>query len=177
MRAFIALLILLPLYSRTGEPKPLPDTTPWDIPALEKPPAFDWVEKDKPVKSLQSASISYRGKASSVFAYYASPKNFGYKEKTFPAMVLVHGGGGRAFDRWAEIWAKRGYAAIAMDLSGRGPRGQKRLPDGGPEQSYQAKFEAIDQPVENQWSYHAVANVVLAHSLLRNYGVDSSASA
>ena len=54
-------------------------------------------------------------------------------------MVLVHGGGGKAFREWAALWADRGYAAIAMDLSGRGPDG-KRLPDGGPEQSDDVKF-------------------------------------
>ena len=32
-----------------------------------------------------------------------------------PAMVLVHGGGGTAFEHWVRLWNDRGYAAIAMD--------------------------------------------------------------
>ncbi|MHC4534859.1 MAG: alpha/beta hydrolase family protein [Planctomycetota bacterium] len=89
-------------------------------------------------------------------------------------MVLVHGGGGTAFREWVQLWAKRGYAAIAMDLAGCGPD-RKRLSDGGPGQSDQEKFGAIGQPAENQWTYHAVANVILAHSLIRSFKeVDAS---
>ena len=91
-----------------------------------------------------------------------------------PGIVLVHGGGGTAFANWAQLWAKRGYAAIAMDLAGRGG-GRKRLPDGGPDQSHAEKFSTIDEPLENQWSYHAVANVMRGHSLLRSFaGVDTN---
>ncbi len=36
-------------------------------------------------------------------------------------IVLIHGGGGTAFSDWVWLWAKRGYAAIAMDLSGHRP--------------------------------------------------------
>ena len=88
--------------------------------------------------------------------------------KKVPGIVLVHGGGGTAFSEWAEIWAKRGYAAIAMDLAGRGAE-RKRLEDGGPDQTAADKFGAIDGPLTDQWTYHAVANVILAHSLLRRF--------
>ncbi len=66
---------------------------------------------------------------------------------TYPAVVLVHGGGGKAFEEWARLWAERGYAAIAMDLGGCGPD-RKPLPDGGPNQSDTVKFGAIDQVVQ-----------------------------
>ena len=56
--------------------------------------------------------------------------------------VLVHGGGGTAFDAWVRLWNDRGYAAIAMDLAGRGAD-RKRLPDGGPDQSHREKFNDI----------------------------------
>ena len=62
-----------------------------------------------------------------------------------PVVVLVHGGGGTAFKEWAKLWAKRGYAAIAMDLAGCGPQ-RKRLAKGGPGQSDEEKFGAVDQP-------------------------------
>src|SRR5690606_33907498 len=87
-------------------------------------------------------------------------------EGPFPAMVLVHGGGGKAFPEWARLWADRGYAAIAMDLSGRGPDGE-RLPDGGPEQSDGEKFRDFEpDEAGRMWSYHAVAAAVRAHSFL-----------
>jgi len=81
-------------------------------------------------------------------------------------MVLVHGGGGKAFAEWVELWANRGYAAIAMDLAGCGPDG-KRLPDGGPDQGHDQKFNDLANGITEAWSYHAVAAVVRAHSLLR----------
>ena len=115
------------------------------------------------------AGEKYRGKPTRVFAYYASPKTLGKGgDDNVPGIVLVHGGGGTAFANWVELWAKRGYAAIAMDLAGCG-EGRQRLPDGGPNQSHAEMFSTIDEHLENQWSYHAVANVVRGHSLLRSF--------
>ena len=152
----------------SAEPVPLPESTPWDVEALSRAPAYEWVAKEGKVKSLTYRGLPYKGKATSVFAYSSSPSSFGMKGKKFPALVLVHGGGGAAFDKWAELWAKRGYVAIAMDLAGKGA-GRKPLSDGGPDQGHRQKFSTIDEPFENQWSYHAVANVLLAHSLLLSF--------
>jgi dienelactone hydrolase len=80
-------------------------------------------------------------------------------------MVLVHGGGGKAFANWAEMWAKRGYATLAMDLSGCGPDG-KRTPDGMPDQGHHDKFFTLGRGVRETWPYHAVAAVVRGTSLL-----------
>ena len=149
----------------------LPSTTPWDLPALSQRPDYEWSDQNSPVWSLYYKGQPYRNQPTRVFAYYASPVTLeagSAAAKTFPAVVLVHGGGGTAFKEWAELWARRGYAAIAMDLAGCGPDRQ-RLPDGGPGQSDKEKFEAIDEPVQNQWTYHAVANVILAHSLIRSF--------
>jgi dienelactone hydrolase len=67
--------------------------------------------------------------------------------------------------------------AIAMDLAGRGVEAN-RLADGGPDQSHDAKFQMIDGPLEDQWTYHAVANVIRGHSLLRSLdAVDVSKTA
>src|SRR5262245_11819933 len=122
----------------------LPASTPWDLKKLSEAPAFEWVDKDGPVRSLFYASEPYGGKPTRVFAYYATPATLAgktpNKDEKYPAVVLVHGGGGTAFREWAELWAKRGYAAIAMDLAGSRPTEGKnphaldsrtRLPDGG----------------------------------------------
>ena len=150
----------------------LPKTTPWDLKALSAPPEFKWAKGDgKNVRSLYFTGEAYKGKPTRVFAYYATPGTLAgdtSKDKSLPAVVLVHGGGGRAFDQWARLWAKRGYAAISMDLAGCGPN-RKRLTDGGPGQGDDVKFGAIGQPVENQWTYHAVANAILAHSLILSF--------
>lgn len=150
--------------------KSLPATTPWDLAALSKAPKYEWADQTAPVWSLYYEGPQYKGKATRVFAYYASPATLGTGAATgkgFPGMVLVHGGGGTAFKEWAELWAKRGYAAIAMDLAGCGPD-KKRLAEGGPDQGDETKFGAIDLAPGEQWTYHAVADVILAHSLLRS---------
>ena len=170
IRVFISLCLLsFGQFLQAAKPLPLPKETPWDLANLKKAPKFNWQDQKGGVHSLNYAGESYRGKPTRVFAYYASPKTLGKGgDDKMPGIVLVHGGGGAAFKNWAELWAKRGYAAIAMDLAGKG-EGRKPLPDGGPDQGHVFKFGTIDEPVENQWSYHAVANVVRAHSLLRSF--------
>jgi cephalosporin-C deacetylase-like acetyl esterase len=160
--------------------KSLPQTTPWDLVILSQPPHFEWLSREGQAWSLYYQGRPYQSKPTCVFAYYATPATLSgelAKDHSLPAVVLVHGGGGTAFKEWVELWAERGYAAIAMDLAGCGPD-RERLPDGGPGQSDKEKFGAIDQPVENQWTYHAVANVILAHSLILSFKeVDASRTA
>jgi dienelactone hydrolase len=86
-------------------------------------------------------------------------------------MVLVHGGGGTAFDRWVRLWNQRGYAAISMDLCGcvpvrENPKRWKRHEHGGP--PGWGGFEQIDWPSHDQWSYQAIADILLGHSLIRS---------
>lgn len=121
-------------------------------------------------------------KDTEVFAYYASPATIGAEAtsgKSYPGVVLVHGGGGTAFRVWVLEWARRGYAALAMDLAGSRPAPMKeqkhpwgaksyRLPNGGPGQGNDYKFFNIDEPFTDQWPYHAVANIIRGHSLLRS---------
>ena len=172
MRLLPVCLLLISLISASvhAEPAKLPATTPWNVRQLNKAPEFQWLKQEGKVHQLKYTSEAYHGKPTSVFAYYASPATLGEKTdgKKFPGIVLVHGGGGTAFSEWAELWARRGYAAIAMDLAGRG-EGRKRLEDGGPDQSHDDKFGTIDGPNKDQWSYHAVANVILGHSLLLSF--------
>ncbi|MFM9962377.1 MAG: alpha/beta hydrolase family protein [Planctomycetaceae bacterium] len=168
----------------------LPETTPWNLKQLSEPPAFEWLDEKSSVRSLFYTSEAYGGKATRVFAYYATPATLSdaaKRDEKYPAVVLIHGGGGTAFREWAELWAKRGYAAIAMDLAGHRPNeGQNahqpnsrtRLPDGGPNQGDDEKFGSVDKPPSEQWSYHAVAAAIRAHSLIRSFPeVDSDRTA
>ncbi|MBN2376799.1 MAG: alpha/beta fold hydrolase [Sedimentisphaerales bacterium] len=151
--------------------KSLPVTTPWDLVSLSEVPEYEWSDRESSVCSFYYEGENYKDKPTRVFAYYASPATLNAKStegETYPAVVLVHGGGGTAFKEWVELWARRGYAAIAMDLAGCGPD-LKRLLDGGPGQSDEVKFGGIEEPIEDQWTYHAVANVILAHSLIRSF--------
>lgn len=170
-----------------------PSSGPWNLESLREAPAVEWLDQNSSVHSLFYAGESYNGKPTRVFAYYASPSTLvvgaqASQEATdFPAIVLVHGGGGTAFREWAELWAKRGYAAIAMDLAGHrpdegknahDPKNRTPVVDGGPGQGDDEKFGSIDREPSQQWPYHAVANVIRAHSLIRSLpGVDSERTA
>lgn len=143
---------------------------PWSLGELFKAPAATWGATNGLVQELYYEGEPLQGKPTRVFAYLGRPTNSASTQS--PAMVLVHGGGGKAFKEWAEHWARRGYVALAMDLSGNGPSG--RLPDGGPDQADPVKFRNFS-PAEapEMWTYHAVAAVVRGHSLLRGLpGVD-----
>lgn len=69
------------------------------------------------------------------------------------------------------LWNDRGYAAIAMDLCGHAPRpggsARERHTDGGPD-GWDAAFDQMEEPLEDQWPHQAVSAIVLAHSLLRD---------
>jgi len=137
---------------------------PWDLSVLHQTPGAEWGVRTGLVQEVYYQGEPYQGKPTRIFAYVARPSE---GAGPFPAMVLVHGGGGKAFRNWAEHWAKRGYVAIAMDTAGCGPKG--RLPDGGPGQADESKFRNFTSAeTREMWTYHAVAAVVRAHSLVRS---------
>jgi len=156
----------------------------WDTTALFEPPrtfpapdyAQDLPEHSNPelgftgegVRPLFYEGLPWQGKPTRVFAWYGAPELA--EGQQAPAMVLVHGGGGTAFDEWVRIWNRRGYAAIAMDVTGSGPGG---APGQRPRHAWAGPphngMTDIDEAIEDQWVYHAVADVVLAHSLLRSF--------
>ncbi|QDU63634.1 Alpha/beta hydrolase family protein [Planctomycetes bacterium Pan216] len=192
-RPLHALACLLMLSPVTTADALASDNMPWDLEALTKPPSVTWIDKESPVHALTYSNVPFKGEPTEVFAYYATPGSISgdpSKDRDLPAVVLLHGGGGTAFAEWAWLWAKRGYAAIAMDLSGRRPtetltfeeatgrpltkeaRGKgnrTRLEKGGPEADARAKFLAAGGDVTDDWQYHAVAAAMGAHSLLRSF--------
>jgi dienelactone hydrolase len=148
--------------SARGQQPPRP-TGPWDLPPLKMTPPATWGPARGMVREVLYEGAKLGGTPTRVFGYYARPSA---GDGPFPAMLLVHGGGGHAFEQWARLWADRGYVALAMDLSGRGPD-RKRLPDGGPEQDDETKFRDFDpSDPTSMWTYHAVAAVLRGHSLL-----------
>jgi len=163
---------------------------PWNLTALKQTPEMRWVSQKGPVHSLLYRGEKFQGSETEVFAHYASPATLGTAKagERFPGVVLIHGGGGTAFAEWTWLWAKRGYAAIAMDLSGSQPIDpayeadgapvknqtvksdtRTRLPNGGPFHGHPEKFDSIGGDVSDDWPYHAAASVIRAHSLLRSF--------
>lgn len=137
---------------------------PWDLSLTQRPPAATHGTRTGLVEDLYYEGEPRNGKPTRIFAYLGRPAT--NTDRKLPAMLLVHGGGGKAFKDWADHWAQRGYIALAMDLSGNGPSGP--LPDGMPDQSDQSKFRDFGEgEVRDMWSYHAVAAVLRGHALLR----------
>lgn len=140
------------------------------------------------IKAIFYDGANYKGQKTKVFAHIGFPKM--KKGEKVPAIVLVHGGGGHAFPEWIRIWNERGFAAIAMDTTGFVPKDDKKgllstethtmkddyihelygdlCEDGytlGPDKKDMLDY---DLPLDEQWMYHAVADTILAHNILRN---------
>lgn len=154
----------------------------WNLERLgAEPRTFDAPGFAAPgVRPLLYESVPYRGKATRVFAWMGLPHRAG--EAKCPGMVLLHGGGGTAFEEWVRVWNRRGYAAIAMDLCGCMPERpliqegstHRRHEHGGPA-GWDASFDQVGEPVDEQWTYHTVAAAVRARALLgAQPGVDPS---
>jgi len=133
----------------------------WDVERLFGASDYRVIGEEGALEKILYANEPYRGKDTDVFAYLGVPES----NAPVPGMVCVHGGGGKAFSEWVQKWVDRGYAAIAMDLSGRGEGGE-RLPNGGPEQGHEEKFDT-EAEWQDMWTYHAIAAVIRAHSILR----------
>lgn len=164
---------------------------PWNLTRLKADvPEVRWENRECPIRSLLYAGESYEGKPTEVFALYASPVTLGEAQSgtRFPGVVLIHGGGGTAFAEWVHLWAKRGYAALAMDLAGarpaepvfdertgapignaHDPATRTRLFHAGPAQGLGQIFSTIGGDASDDWPFHAVASVIRGHTLLRSF--------
>lgn len=163
----------------------------WSLDGLETPPPMKWLDDTSPIRSLIYENEKFQGRTTDVFAFYATPGSISgdpSKDRNLPAIVLIHGGGGTAFAEWTWLWAKRGYAAIAMDLSGRRPASPEfaedtgelkvmhsrrnertRLERGGPEHGGTEKFDNVGGDLTDDWQFHSVPAVIRAHSLVRSF--------
>lgn len=159
------LTALSPLFSAVDPSEPLKnqlDPKVYEVPKIHRVPEQDV----GPIKAFFYETLDYKGQSTRAFAYLGIPES----ESPVPAMVLIHGGGGTAFDQWVKIWNDRGYAAVSMSLEGHMPdengNGKQRHDYSGPVRA--GMFNDSVKPLEEQWMYHAVSNVMLAHSLLRS---------
>lgn len=128
------------------------------------------------IKAIYFDALEWKGKPTKVFAWLGVPKNPSGK---VPGIVLVHGGGGTAFQSWVQEWNDRGFAAISIAVEGQtsnhpegASRRWERHESGGPGRV--GIYDDSKEPLRDQWMYHAVADTVLSHSLLRSLpGVDT----
>lgn len=153
--------------------------TIWDTKEIYKVPDYKTLSADSAI-GIVYQGLTYKGQAKNVFAYYSSPGTLTgdrSKDKNLPAVVLVHGGGGTAFKAWTILWAKKGYAAIAMDLRGNDAKKQ-HIAGGFEEPQSLTPYFTITPNLNEQWMYQAIGDVILAHNLIRSFsGVDSNRTA
>ena len=159
--------------------KPVERLLAWDIKGLfEKPKVHETKERRaKGMRSFFYEGANYKGKPTWVFAYYAAPEGKA-PDGGWPSVVCAHGGGGTAYPEWVRFWNKKGYAAIAMDLEGHLPGGKSHQVEGnfptgvGHPQAGPSRIDWFGDrglPDQEQWFYHAVADVVRANSLVRSF--------
>ncbi|MGI6359437.1 MAG: alpha/beta hydrolase family protein [Acholeplasmatales bacterium] len=113
----------------------------------------------------------YNGELTNIFAYLGIPKT-PMPDGGYPAIILIHGGLGRAFSDWVKMWTDRGYVAIAPDFDAQMSTPETGLNKivrnnlGGPK-GY--GVTAIDfENEKNSWLYQSISNIVIAHNLLRS---------
>ncbi len=130
-------------------------------------------KSDGMVHAIFYDALPYGGKPTRVFAWIGLPANLAGK---VPGIVVVHGGGGTAFKEWVKKWNEQGFAAISIAVEGqtdvnvkKEAKGQPvwaRHPFSGPARD--GTFADTKLPLKEQWMYHALADTMLANSLLRS---------
>ena len=124
------------------------------------------------VRAIFYDALPWKGKPTRVFAWIGLPAN---RTGKVPGMVLVHGGGGTAFKEWVQKWNAQGFAAISIAVEGqtdvniskeKGRSTWARHDFSGPARD--GTFADTKLPLKDQWMYHALADTMLANSLLRS---------
>jgi dienelactone hydrolase len=123
----------------------------------------------------------YQGHPTRIFALYRNSDNpVSLPSGKSPAIVLVHGGGGTAFEEWVNKWNEAGFAAISIAVEG---QTDQRVSDvkaaikldklqwlthenSGP--SRQKIYGDGSRPLSEQWMYHAVSAVIRAKKYLQS---------
>jgi len=134
----------------------------WNVGELMKAPAYKPAgfpdSEAGGLKAILFDGMPVNGRKCPVFAYIGYPDGRA-PAGGFPAMVQVHGGGGTAYEKYAKLWMRNGYAVIALDWYNQRPA--YAVENG--------KTNIVQVPLEGGRRQDHVANVgniVLAHSLL-----------
>lgn len=178
MKTILSILITLLVsvgYTQTSGPiwvkKELVQSGVFNSPSFQFTNQYDNYKTSENISGLFIDGLDYKGNPSRFFAWYGVPESLPAGKKV-PAVICVHGGGGTAFEAWVKKWTDRGYIAISMSLEGNVPGERddnKQWPTfaySGP--SRNGFFKDVDKSLQDQWFYHAVADVILSNSLLRD---------
>ena len=112
-----------------------------------------------------------------VFAAIGMPETEKPKDG-YPAIVLIHGGGGTVSPNWMKYWMERGFVTLAFDVFGHQlDENLNRVdnPESGPKENYVgSNKDSVDKPYDS-WVYHVVYNAIMSNNILRsNANVDKN---
>lgn len=147
----------------------------WDTNTLfnEAPTIKDEFSLGENITGFYFKGASYLGKEETwVFAAIGLPNQEQYKMPAngYPALILVHGGGGQVYLDWINYWTSKGFIALALDMFSNAldENGKKIVnPNGGPGEHDGMNFDDPDN-VNDSWTYHSVRNVIISHNILLN---------
>lgn len=136
----------------------------WDFNQLSKAPAYRTAgfeeSKADGLQDILFDGVPVKGKKAPVFAYIGYPET-PMPAGGYPAVLLVHGGGGTAFPEYVRLWKKAGFAVLSIDWYNSRPV----------KNAYEGRKVKNKIPLEGGTRNNIrenVANMILAHSLLRS---------
>lgn len=167
-RLLLGCIIVQMLYSGGLLAKPEFREAPekyWNFGELSKVPAF----RNSPfadskcvgLRDILVTGAEVKGEPSEFFAYVGYPDT-PVPHGGFPSVLLIHGGGGTAYPQYAKLWLKQGYAVMILDWYNQRPLIN---------QTKMSETKVERAPLEGgkrQLHMINVANIVMAHSLLRS---------
>ncbi len=142
--------------------------------SLTNPPAMQTAAgftSTADLKAVYYDALDWKGSPTKVFAWLGLPAN---RTGKVPGIVLVHGGGGTAYKEWVKLWNEHGFAAISIavegqtDIADKNGVGGKWQQNRRPGPARNGIYGDSAEPLKDQWMYHAVADTILANSLLRS---------
>ena len=159
---------------KTQELKALFEGVKAMTPTVRFCPERDPFPEDPRIRALRFSGLPHQGKENTVFAYIGFPEDAS-PETPVPGMVLVHGGGGHAYAEWAQYWVDHGYAAVSFDGFGQTYTGPDHTYEHAPDlwkpdpasHLPMDGFASVGKPFMEQGFTYYMADVLLAHNLLR----------
>jgi dienelactone hydrolase len=150
---------------------------PFTKQVTDVPGVAPYIYKGFHIRPIYFEGLPYHGKCTLVFAWLSTPvvnlEQDQVPQRMTAGTVLLHGGGQTANKDWVEHWAAKGYSSIAMGLEGQTSHanpeiqfGWHKTPFPGPERVGEYG-DWQEEPLWNQWMFHAVSTSMLANTILR----------
>jgi dienelactone hydrolase len=149
----------------------------FSTPATDIPGIAPYIYNGFQIRPIYFEGLPYHGKCTLVFAWLSTPVVNLEQDEAPPRMtagtVLLHGGGQTANKDWVEHWAAKGYSSIAVGLEGQTSHANPEITFGWHKTPFPGPARVgeygdwQEEPLWNQWMFHAVSTSMLANTILR----------